>query len=339
MENGETLLQCYNKGCGQKYDSNLNNDKSCCHHPGEPFFHDAYKGWSCCNKKCTDFTEFLNIKGCTRSKHSNIKPKEPEKPIKQDVDINEVIEVKPIVPVAKVRPPFESPMTMMKPEISPSLKQQVLNQPTQPIADNNPNEIPVGTICKNGGCNASYQGSETSDNSCIYHPGVPIFHEGLKFWSCCQKRTTDFNAFLNQVGCEQGNHVWIKENDDKTIQSRWDYHQTASHVVVSIYAKQYCLKESVIQLNPVRLKACLVFPQQSNATFKLDIELQGIVDVSASQVFMYATKVEIKLKKAEAGSWSKLEIPRTSPVETKPKPAVGVAELTPQIDAVDLDDL
>jgi hypothetical protein len=35
---------------------------SCTFHPGAPFFHDAYKGWSCCKKKCTDFTEFLNIK-------------------------------------------------------------------------------------------------------------------------------------------------------------------------------------------------------------------------------------------------------------------------------------
>lgn len=35
---------------------------SCVFHPGDPFFHDAYKGWSCCKKKCTDFTEFLNIK-------------------------------------------------------------------------------------------------------------------------------------------------------------------------------------------------------------------------------------------------------------------------------------
>lgn len=35
-------------------------------------FHDAYKGWSCCNKKSVDFTEFLNIKGCTKSKHSNV---------------------------------------------------------------------------------------------------------------------------------------------------------------------------------------------------------------------------------------------------------------------------
>lgn len=40
----------------------LNLLGSCVYHPGDPFFHDAYKGWSCCKKKCTDFTEFLNIK-------------------------------------------------------------------------------------------------------------------------------------------------------------------------------------------------------------------------------------------------------------------------------------
>ena len=40
----------------------INVSESCRHHPGYPVFHDAYKGWSCCKKKCTDFTEFLNIK-------------------------------------------------------------------------------------------------------------------------------------------------------------------------------------------------------------------------------------------------------------------------------------
>jgi cysteine/histidine-rich domain-containing protein 1 len=110
--------------------------------------------------------------------------------------------------------------------------------------------------------------------------------------------------------------------------------------VVSIYAKQYCIQNSIIQLNPIRLNACLVFPQQNSATFKLDVELRGIVDVKASQVSMYGTKVEIKLKKAEPGSWSRLEIPRTTTTaEEKPKATTEVADITPQIDAVDLDDL
>lgn len=33
-----------------------------------------------------------------------------------------------------------------------------------------------------------------------------------------------------------------------------------------------------------------------------------VVDVSKSEVGMFPTKVEIKLRKAEPGSWSKLEI-------------------------------
>lgn len=53
-------------------------------------FHDALKGWSCCNKKSTDFTQFLSIPGCTRSKHSNEKPPEPEKPARDESKKDEV---------------------------------------------------------------------------------------------------------------------------------------------------------------------------------------------------------------------------------------------------------
>ena len=57
-----------------------------------------------------------------------------------------------------------------------------------------------------------FTGAAKDDGSdCKHHPGVPIFHEGLKFWSCCQRRTTDFQSFLNQEGCEIGKHKWIKE--------------------------------------------------------------------------------------------------------------------------------
>lgn len=85
-------MLCYNRGCGQRFNPEENGNgrnyknvlnllpksrnmysffkfclfigdvDDCLHHPGAPFFHDAYKGWSCCKKKCTDFTEFLNIK-------------------------------------------------------------------------------------------------------------------------------------------------------------------------------------------------------------------------------------------------------------------------------------
>lgn len=99
----------------------------------------------------------------------------------------------------------------MKPEIAPSLQRIVIAQkvvdPEPPGSD----EISIGTNCKNGGCSKTYEGVETNETTCRFHPGVPIFHEGLKFWSCCQRRTTDFNTFLSQVGCQEGTHTWKKE--------------------------------------------------------------------------------------------------------------------------------
>lgn len=66
--------------------------KGCCrHHPGVPVFHDALKGWSCCSRRSTDFTEFLNIPGCTNGRHSNEKPPEPEKKQAAEVDSSEVV--------------------------------------------------------------------------------------------------------------------------------------------------------------------------------------------------------------------------------------------------------
>lgn len=59
--------------------------------------------------------------------------------------------------------------------------------------------------------------------------------------------------------------------------------------------------------------------------------------MKASQVSMYGTKVEIKMKKAEPGSWAKLDIPKTK-VEVQ-KPTTNVEDITPQVDAVDLSDL
>lgn len=68
----------------------------------------------------------------------------------------------------------------------------------------------------------------------------------------------------------------MQDSDKETVQCRWDFHQTGSFVVVSIYAKQYCPNQTVVKLNPIRLYAELLFPQQSDATFILDVELGGV---------------------------------------------------------------
>ncbi|ALC45832.1 CHORD [Drosophila busckii] len=326
------MEQCYNRGCGQLFDPATNNDDSCRHHPGAPFFHDAYKGWSCCSKKSVDFTEFLNIKGCTLAKHSNVKPPEPEKPAKDDSEVVEEVKVRAPIREALPRPSIETPLTVLKATVAPALKETIdalkINTEAVPAAvEQNDDTIAVGTSCKNNGCNYSYTNTSNDLDECTYHPGVPIFHEGMKFWSCCQKRTSDFAQFMAQKGCVYGQHKWIKDNEDKkVVQCRYDWHQTTTNVVVAIYAKKYHYAKSVVEVNPIRLHVMLLFPEQENGKFDLDLELRGIINVEQTTVHMYGTKVEITMPKMEPGSWPKLHTPRNelppakkSDTQEKPK--------------------
>lgn len=68
----------------------------------------------------------------------------------------------------------------------------------------------------------------------------------------------------------------LQQKDSTDIKCRYDWHQTATNVVIAIYAKLYHYERSTIKLNPVRLVVELVFPQQDNAQFNLDVELRGV---------------------------------------------------------------
>jgi len=314
----DQVVTCYNKGCGQKFDLTDNSDEKCCFHPGAPIFHDAYKGWSCCNKKSTDFTEFLNFKGCTMGKHSSDKPAEPEKKTEAvvEVPLPKPVQRKPITPTSQ-RPDFNSPCSIIQPIVNAAFKKQMDELDVSKKSYKEEEGVTaVGTSCKNGGCNGSYDSPASDDTICVYHPGVPVFHEGYKFWSCCQKKTSDFSTFLSQVGCETGKHKWTKE-EQESVNCRWDWHQTPSTVVVAVYAKNYDYKRSFVKVNPVRLIVKLIFPQQNNAEFNIDIELRGTIDVSKTSASMFGTKIEITMPKAEAGHWMKLDFPRDTPKEEK----------------------
>lgn len=78
----------------------------------------------------------------------------------------------------------------------------------------------IGSSCKNNSCKAVillfikklitffkvYDGTDPED--CLHHPGIAVFHEGMKYWSCCTKKTSDFGNFMDQVGCTTGPHCW-----------------------------------------------------------------------------------------------------------------------------------
>lgn len=335
------VKQCYNRGCGREYDPRKTDDE-CIFHPGAPYFHDAYKGWSCCQNKSTDFTTFLNMRGCTVGKHSNIKPVEPEK-ITGNLtkeDSPEVVEVRAPIAEALPRPSYNIPLTRLNPKVAGSLKDQLKQiAAASQNGHTTSSEVRIGETCKNNGCKNSYQGEDVDYNNCKYHPGVPVFHEGMKYWSCCQRKTSEFQQFLDQEGCEIGTCTWTREEGKVGIVNcRYDHHQTATHVTVAIYAKKYDPTQSSVEINPIRLKAHLYFPQDKGS-FDIDIELKGIVTVEESSCGMFGTKVEVKLKKAESGSWSKLEVPRSVEVNEKPKEEEIIEDTNSKVDALDLDDL
>lgn len=225
-------LLCYNRGCGQRFDPENNSDDACTYHPGVPVFHDALKGWSCCKRRTTDFSDFLSIVGCTKGRHNNEKPPEPVKPEVKTTEKKELSELKPkfqehIIqapkPVETIkRPSPDEPMTNLELKISASLKQaldklKLSSGIEEEKKEEDNDEIKIGTSCKNGGCSKTYQGQESLEEVCVYHSGVPIFHEGMKYWSCCRRKTSDFNTFLAQEGCTTGKHLWTKKDDGKKL--------------------------------------------------------------------------------------------------------------------------
>lgn len=64
----------------------------------------------------------------------------------------------------------------------------------------------VSIRCQRIGCEATFTENDNPEGSCRYHDGAPIFHDGMKEWSCCKKKSHDFSLFLDIPGCKTGKH-------------------------------------------------------------------------------------------------------------------------------------
>jgi len=227
---------------------------------------------------------------------------------------NDVIEYR--IPQPKTeerlpRPSEDTPLVSLPVTISKSLEQYleniIVHNSSEESSIRDTSVVAVGTSCKNSGCRKTYENEKSNADLCAYHPGTPIFHEGLKYWTCCLRKTTDFNSFLEQVGCTEGKHLWIKkETMQNKIDTRYDWHQTGSYVAISIYTKGAVPDKSCIEVNPIKLKIFIVY--SGDYVFEKEIVLSEIIEVEKSTVTMSATKVEIKLKKAEPVSWKFLAL-------------------------------
>lgn len=305
-----TSVLCYNKGCGQTFDPEKNSPESCLHHPGQPKFHDAYKGWTCCTKKSTDFSEFLSFPGCTRSAHSNVKPVEPAKEKTPEIEVPKgpMIEERK-APELTPRPTTDEPLVDLKRTVAGSLLTALeKSREKAKEAENNDNNktIPLGTSCKNATCKSEYKGEVSDSEKCTFHPGVAVFHEGMKYWSCCQRKTSDFDNFLNQEGCTIGKHLWFKVETEQ-VACRHDFHQQGGYAILTVYSKNSVPDKTTVKANRIKLDIDVTF-DAGNKTFQKSFDLYGVINVEESKVEFYGTKVEVKLKKADPISWPKLEL-------------------------------
>lgn len=287
----EHKVHCYNKGCGKQFAPQEDTAEECVYHSGAPVFHDAYKSWSCCEKKTTDFTEFLNIKGCCKGAHNPVKPAEPVPVSKEPVD--EVV----VKPPERMERPSESEPLIPLPTTTAASLQKLLNNMT--VKDETLEAASKEFVCQRKGCGKAKDG--TQDDKCCYHSGSPIFHEGMKYWSCCKKKTTEFGDFLAQKGCTEGDHQWADPSQKKVVECRFDWHQTGDTVNFTVYAKKIVPERCTITCNPVKLQLEISFGD--NQAFSFNKVLAGIVDPEQSKATFYATKLEVCMKKAEFVAW------------------------------------
>lgn len=200
VDNGVPKLTCKNYGCGKKFTEEENGAEACRHHVAPPLFHDCIKGWTCCREhKAYDWDEFQKIEGCALGPHSTVDPaavfaRSPNAP-----DQNPSAATSAPTPVLKSISAYNE----ANPEAATAAASAV-----KVVTGRKSTRKPDGTArCLNKGCQKAFVVAENIGDVCVYHSGQPIFHDAVKFWSCCpEKKCYDFDEFMLVPGCATGRH-------------------------------------------------------------------------------------------------------------------------------------
>jgi len=298
--------KCANNGCEATFTDEENNDTACIYHSGTAIFHEGLKGWSCCKKRVISFEEFMQIPGCSCGAHV---PEQKKQPTSQP----EIKKPSPAPAPTAAAPPTQSPSPAPtpKPAPAPASKPAPTPKPVEEEEEDAPNAaIAPGTKCKRLGCNQIFHDERSRTEECIYHPGVPVFHEGSKGYTCC-RMVGDFEEFLRMPGCKRGKHRFIESKKEKEAASsqqvacRHDWYQMGANVVVCVYAKGVDKTKSSVSFEPRRLSIDLAFPDGKR--FSKVFELSQEIDPTKSKFDIFSTKVEIKLFKTDGAQWATLE--------------------------------
>lgn len=188
-------LRCKNYGCGKFFSEEENHDSACRHHISAPIFHDTVKGWSCCpDKKAYDWETFQAIEGCTLGKHST---KEQQKIFTESPTVAAASKAEN-APILKSISDYNAANPNAASAANTAAKS--LERKSTRRAD--------GTAkCQRKGCQKDFIVADNSSSSCNYHCGQPVFHDAIKFWSCCpNSKCYDFDDFLKVPPCSVGFH-------------------------------------------------------------------------------------------------------------------------------------
>lgn len=292
--------KCVHKGCGKTYED---EDEDCIYHPGPPVFHEGQKGWKCCKPRVLTFDEFLEIPPCTTGKHSEVDdtPAPEEKQISTpDVPSNTAL------PLGSVEESLPTPMPRL-PTSEAATPRAATPQTAEESEDDDPAaEIKEGMTCRRKGCGQKFDGGDRSNESCVYHPGAPVFHEGSKGWSCCKRRVLEFDQFMNIEGCRtKQKHLFVgsgkKGAEEKLDTVRHDFYQTATSVIASLYLKKINKEAAKIEFESRQVN--LDLPTADSKRYTAEFPLFGAIDPAQSKFRILGTKLEMTLVKVDSASW------------------------------------
>ncbi|PKS06628.1 hypothetical protein jhhlp_007377 [Lomentospora prolificans] len=299
--------KCVHQGCGKLFEEG--SDETCHYHPGPPIFHEGQKGWKCCKPRVLTFEEFMTIPPCTEGKHSTTdKPPEIEKKEQtSDADLaSKIDQLNAAAAAADVpsRKPIAAPQHVPTPPIPAPESEE-----DEPSA-----EIPDGATCKRKGCGVVYKaGSSRDDEKCLHHPGVPIFHEGSKGYSCCKRRVLEFDQFMKLVGCKtKDRHLFIgsakKDKKDSAGEEildtvRTDFYQTLTTVIASFFLKKIDKDKSTIKFADRAIELDLVTSDATPKRYTTNVPLFAPIEPEKTTFKVLGTKLEVTLFKADGSSW------------------------------------
>ncbi|KAK2065100.1 chord-domain-containing protein [Colletotrichum caudatum] len=175
-------------------------------------------------------------------------------------------------------------------------------------------EIPDGTTCRRKACSATFhKGASRDGESCVHHPGVPIFHEGSKGYSCCKRRVLEFDQFMKIEGCKTKNrHLFIGSGKKKTAAAggeekldtvRTDFYQTPSTVIASFFLKKIAKDAAKVNFKSQSISLDLPTSDSPPKRYTAEVPLFAPINAEKSTFKILGTKLEVNFAKAGGESW------------------------------------